>query len=124
MEYNVYPSIASIAGGHSIDRMIMDDSAVYSIEDRIIEAGVRLAGANQLNLIETMEIDAFNSLGEDNVKSKSKIDMSVRMASEITSKTKFTMIKEHDKVTIKAKLYAFTEVEMIAFIEKIVQIAK
>lgn len=121
MAYTVYPSVA---GGHTIHDAVMDGSAVYSTENRIIEGGIRLAGANQLNLIETIDIDAFNALGEDNVKSKSKIDMSIRMASEITSKTKFTMIKERDKVTVKAKLYAFTETEMIAFIEKIVQIAK
>lgn len=117
-------SVAIPTNGYSIDAAVIDGSAVFPSEDEMIKSGLRLAGPNQLNLTEILDIDVFNALGEDNVKSKSKIDISVRIASEITSKTKFTMIKEHDKVTIRAKVYAFNEAEMAAFIEKIVKIAK
>lgn len=117
-------SVAIPTNGYSIDDAVMDGSAVYPTEEQIIQGGLRLAGPNQLNLVEKIDIDVFNAMGEDNIKSKSKIDISVRIASEITSKTKFTMLKEHDQVTIRAKVYAFNEAELIAFIEKIVKIAK
>ena len=121
MAYSIYPPLTS---GHTIDSMVMDGSAVFPNETAMIESGLRLADANQLTLTETVDIESFDMIGEDNFKTKSKRDMSLKIASEITTKTKFTMTKHPDRVVVKAKLYAFTESEMAAFIEKILKIAK
>jgi hypothetical protein len=126
MAYSIYPPLAASNSIDNtiMDNMVMDGSAVFTNEDAMIQSGLRLAWSNQLNLTEIIDMDVFNAMGEDNIKSKSKIDMSLRIASEITAKTKFTMAKEQHKVTVRAKLYAFTEAEMTAFIERILKIAK
>ena len=126
MAYSIYPPLAASNSIDNtiMDNMVMDGSAVFTNENAMIQSGLRLAWSNQLNLTEIIDMDVFNAMGEDNIKSKSKIDMSLRIASEITAKTKFTMMKEQHKVTVRAKLYAFTEAEMTAFIEKILKIAK
>lgn len=126
MAYSIYPPLAATNSIDStaMDKMVMDGSAVFTNESAMIESGLRLAWSNQLNLTETVDMDIFNAMGEDNFKTKSKRDMSLKIASEITAKTKFTMTKHPDKVVVKAKLYAFTESEMTAFIEKILKIAK
>ena len=122
MAYSIYPPLAAANSidGTAMDKMVINGSAVFPNEAEMIESGLRLASSNQLNLTEIIDMDVFNAMGEDNIKSKSKIDMSLRIAAEITAKTKFTMTKEQHKVTIRAKLYAFNEAEMIAFIEKII----
>jgi hypothetical protein len=126
MAYSIYPPLAATNSIDDtvMDKMVIDGSAVFTNETSMIQSGLRLASSNQLNLTETVDIESFNMIGEDNFKTKSKRDMSIRIASEITTKTKFTMTKHPDKVVVKAKLYAFTESEMAAFIEKILKIAK
>lgn len=126
MATKIYPSVAIPSVGYdiNIDAAVIDGSAVFPNEDEMIKSGLRLAGPNQLNIMEKLDIESFNMIGEENYKTKVKRDMSMQIATEITAKTKFTLLKEHDQVTTRAKVYAFNEAELTAFIEKILKIAK